>query len=60
MTQTEAWMREYEALKTMIGDLGMAVVWQPAVHQANGDTAWHHVHAWREAGVTKVEIRKVR
>jgi len=51
---------EYRAVRNMLSDLAMKVLWNLDVAEASGDTAEHHIHVWKDDGVVKVEIRKVR
>jgi len=53
-------LEEKQAVKTLVGELIIAVLWQPACHKAEGDTDLHHIHVWREPGCIKAEIKKVR
>lgn len=53
-------LEEKGAVRQMVGDLVIAVLWQPAVHRAEGDTVLHHINVWREQGHIMAKIQKVR
>lgn len=61
MTKESQKMNEREAVKNMVANLVIAVLWDPSTREAEGDTGEHHIRVWKENAVrVMAEIRKVR
>ena len=53
-------LEEKQAVRHMVGDLAVEVLWSPRVKHASGDTELHHVEVWQEEGKVVIEVKKVR
>lgn len=56
----DVWEKEKLAVKHMVGDLVIAVLWQPSCHHAEGDTALHHIRVERANSGVIAKVEKVR
>ena len=48
------------AVKNIIADLIVEVLWDPKTIEAESDTEQHHVKVWKKNGYVKAEIRQIR
>lgn len=58
--QNEHLLEEKYAVKNLVANLVISVLWDKQAVAAEGDTELHHVKVWREEGVVKAEVAKVR
>jgi len=58
--QNDHWLEEKYAVKTLVANLVISVLWDKKTMAAEGDTELHHVAVWKEEGRVKAEVMKVR
>uniref|UniRef100_A0A6H1ZQD3 Uncharacterized protein n=2 Tax=viral metagenome TaxID=1070528 RepID=A0A6H1ZQD3_9ZZZZ len=57
--ETSESLKEKSAVKNMIGELVVQVLWSPGVMGAEGDTKEHQLRVYKKENCVIAEVRKV-